>query len=98
MDKGRIAAAGPDRGAEGPRGSVYEVRPKLDADRLVAALQAAGMDCHATDEDVMRVFVPEGLTAQAVFEGARASASSCGTCARACPRSKTCFARAVGEE
>src|SRR6187551_3684618 len=68
MDKGRIAAQGPIAELKGPRGSVYEVRPKLDTDRLVSALRAAGMDCHATDEDVMRVFVPEGLTARAVFE------------------------------
>src|SRR6187549_3853213 len=67
MDKGRVAAQGPIAELKGPRGSVYEVRPKLDTDRLVEALKAAGMDCHATDEDVMRVFVPEGLTAQAVF-------------------------------
>src|SRR4051795_7735599 len=68
MDKGRIAAQGPIAELKGPRGSVYELRAKIDTERLVTALRAAGMDCHATDEDVMRVFVPEGLTAQAVFE------------------------------
>ena len=60
MDKGRIAAQGPIAELKGPRGSVYELRAKIDADRLVSALRAAGMDCHATDEDVMRVFVPGG--------------------------------------
>ena len=30
-------------------------------------LQANGLECHATDEDIMRVFVPVGKTARDVF-------------------------------
>src|SRR6185436_7633068 len=60
MDKGRIAADGPISELKGPRGRVFEVRAKSGHDRLVTAYRAAGYDCHETDEDVMRVFVPEG--------------------------------------
>src|ERR671920_368720 len=45
MDNGRIATQGPIAELKGPRGSVYEIRAKVDTDRLVTALQAAGMDC-----------------------------------------------------
>jgi ABC-2 type transport system ATP-binding protein len=98
IDKGRIAAEGPIAELKGPRGSVYEVRPKLDADRLVAALKAAGMECHATDEDVMRVFVPEGLTAQAVFAVAARERIQLRHVRPSVPTLEDVFARAVGED
>jgi ABC-2 type transport system ATP-binding protein len=98
IDKGRIAAEGPIAELKGPRGSVYEVRPKLDADRLVAALKGAGMECHATDEDVMRVFVPEGLTAQAVFAVAARERIQLRHVRPSVPTLEDVFARAVGED
>jgi ABC-2 type transport system ATP-binding protein len=61
MDKGRIAAQGPIEALKQPRGRVFEFRVKVpsgDLDAFLARLTAAGLDCHATDEDVMRVFVP----------------------------------------
>ena len=67
MDKGRIATEGPIAELKGPSGRVFEIRAKDGHDRLVAAFHAAGLDCHETDEDVMRVFVPEGMTARDVF-------------------------------
>jgi ABC-2 type transport system ATP-binding protein len=86
MDKGRIAAQGPIEALKQPRGRVFEFRVKVpsgDLDAFLARLTAAGLDCHATDEDVMRVFVPgEG--------GARTTMSRCATCVRACRRSRTC--------
>src|SRR5215208_1009325 len=98
MDKGRIAAQGPIAELKGPRGSVYELRAKLDTDRLVAALRAAGMECHATEEDVMRVFVPEGLTAQAVFAVAARERIQLRHLRPSVPTLEDVFARAVGEE
>src|SRR3989442_9167546 len=59
MDKGAIAAAGPIAALKQPRGRVYELRVKTptgDTDMFLQRLRAAGLDCHATDEDVMRVF------------------------------------------
>ncbi len=61
LDKGAIATSGPINALKGPGGRVYEVRVKsgtVPMPSFVAALQEAGFDCHETDEDVMRVFVP----------------------------------------
>src|SRR5262249_31174647 len=60
MDKGTIATAGPIDALKQPRGRVYELRVKTagPVEPFLEQLRAAGMDCHATDDDVMRVFVP----------------------------------------
>jgi hypothetical protein len=49
---------------QGPTGRVFEVRVKGPQAPFVAALVAAGMECHETDEDVMRVFVPGPIGAR----------------------------------
>src|SRR5216110_1745213 len=70
MDKGRIAAAGPIQAMKQPRGRVYELRVKTptgDLEPFTGELRAAGLECHATDEDVMRVFVPGEGGAQQLF-------------------------------
>src|SRR5579862_4408101 len=54
IDKGRVAAAGPIAALKQPRGRVYELRVKTssgDLDAFLETLRAAGLDCHATDED-----------------------------------------------
>src|SRR5580704_12943449 len=61
LDKGAVAAAGPIQTLKGPAGRVYEVRVKGDREPFVAALNAAGLECHETDEDLLRVFVPGEL-------------------------------------
>jgi ABC-2 type transport system ATP-binding protein len=58
MDKGQVATQGPIDELKGPAGRVYELRVKGDLRGFLDVLAAAGMDVHATDEDVMRVFVP----------------------------------------
>jgi ABC-2 type transport system ATP-binding protein len=58
LDKGLVAAAGPIEQLKGPTGRVYEVRVKGDRAPFIAALGAAGLEAHETEEDVMRVFVP----------------------------------------
>src|SRR6185295_4939490 len=66
LDKGSVATHGPIQGLKGPAGRVYELRVKGDAAAMpafVAALQGSGFECHETDEDVMRVFVPGDLAA-----------------------------------
>src|SRR5215467_6827907 len=63
LDKGVVATHGPIQGLKGPGGRVYELRIKGELAPFIAALQAAGLDCHETDEDVMRVFVPGELGA-----------------------------------
>jgi ABC-2 type transport system ATP-binding protein len=61
LDKGAVAAAGPIETLKGPAGRVYEVRVKGAREPFVAALNAAGLECHETDEDLLRVFVPGEL-------------------------------------
>src|SRR4026207_1302958 len=60
MDKGTVAAQGPIAQPKGPAGRVFELRIKGDLPSFIEALHAAGMECTSTDEDVMRVFVPDG--------------------------------------
>src|SRR5215467_8743819 len=63
LNEGTVAAHGLISALKGPGGRVYEVRVKGELAPFVATLQAAGLDCHETDEDVMRVFVPGELGA-----------------------------------
>ena len=59
MDKGQVAAQGPIDGAEGAaRPRLRAAHQRGDLDGFIDVLRAAGLECHATDEDVMRVFVP----------------------------------------
>src|SRR5207237_5006733 len=60
MDKGQVATQGPIDELKGPAGRVYELRVKGDLRGFIDVLASEGMDVHATDEDVMRVFVPAG--------------------------------------
>ena len=94
LDKGTIATSGSIDQLKGPAGRVFEVRVKGELAPFIAALSAAGMECHETDEDVMRVFVP-GPQARAVRISAgfvsspRPPARKCATSGRACRRSRT---------
>src|SRR5215212_2151419 len=70
MDKGTIATAGPSEALKQPRGRGYELRvkaPNGDLEPFLQRLRVAGLDCHATDEDVMRVFVPGAGGAREIF-------------------------------
>src|ERR687897_373620 len=58
MDKGQVVAQGPIDELKGPAGRVFELRIKGDLPAFIDVLHGAGMECHSTDEDVMRVFVP----------------------------------------
>src|SRR6059036_2085909 len=75
LDKGAVATAGPIQALKGHGGQVYELRVKTPSGELepfLAHLRTAGLDCHATDEDVMRVFVPGDGGAQHLFQLAAA--------------------------
>src|SRR5213083_2002323 len=70
MDKGAIAAAGPIAALKQPRGRVYELRVKTASggvEGFLGKMRAAGLECHATDEDVVRVFVPGERGARDLF-------------------------------
>jgi ABC-2 type transport system ATP-binding protein len=98
MDKGRVATEGPIAELKGPRGRVFEVRAKSGHDRLVAACRAAGFECHETDEDVMRVFVPDGFGAQDMFRLATREGLQLRHLRPSLPTLEDVFARAVGED
>jgi len=100
MDKGRVVRQGPIAGLKEPRGQVFEVRVKdsRGSDAFADALRAAGMECHMTEDSVMRVLVPGSGEARDIF----ALASTAGVQVRhlrpSVPTLDDVFAQAVGEE
>jgi len=107
MDKGQVAAQGPIDELKGPAGRVFELRVKVAGGGLPAfieVLQKAGMDCHATDEDVMRVFVPTGVSGperndqQAIFFIAAREGVQVRHLRPSVPTLEDVFAKAVGDE
>src|SRR5512138_2039300 len=67
LDKGIVATQGRIEGLKGPGGSVVELRFKGEPAPFMAALAGAGFQTHDSDDDIMRVFVPEGHDPQAIF-------------------------------
>src|SRR5437773_1016678 len=101
MDKGTVPAAGPIAALRGPRGRVFELRvktPEGGADRFVHTLRAAGLECHATDEDIMRVFVPEGGGAREVFALAASEGVQVRHLRPSVPTLEDIFVRTLGEQ
>jgi ABC-2 type transport system ATP-binding protein len=98
MDKGTIATAGPIAGLKGPGGRVFELRIKGDSEKFVDVLRSAGLDCHATDEDVMRVFVPDDVGAPLLFRLASQERVQVRHLRASVPTLEDVFAKAVGEE
>ena len=102
LDKGRVAASGTIDALKGPAGRVFDVRVKGQAAAFIARLQTEHMDCHETDEDVMRVFVPgENLEAGRDQQRICQLAQECGVQVRhlkpSLPTLEDVFARAIGE-
>jgi ABC-type uncharacterized transport system ATPase subunit len=100
MDKGRIAAAGPIEALKQPRGRVYELRVKThgDLETFFAHLTSAGLECHATDDDVVRVFVPGDGGARELFALAAAEGVQVRHLRPSVPTLEDVFAHAVGED
>jgi ABC-2 type transport system ATP-binding protein len=101
MDKGAVVAAGPIDALKQPRGRVYELRVKTPSGEIgefIERLKVAGLDCHATDEDVMRVFVPGDGGARALFALASAGGVQVRHLRPSVPTLEDVFAHAVGEE
>ncbi len=104
MDKGQVVAQGPINDLKGPAGRVFEVRIKGDLPGFIDALAEAGMETHATDEDVMRVFVPStashanGLDQRAIFSIAARHQVQVRHLRPSVPTLEDVFAKAVGEK
>jgi ABC-2 type transport system ATP-binding protein len=97
LDKGTVAAQGPIQALKGHGGQVFELRVKGDTDRFVETLRGVGLECHATDEDIMRVFVPDGRNAQFLFQLATREGVQVRHLRASVPTLEDVFARAVGE-
>jgi ABC-2 type transport system ATP-binding protein len=99
VDKGSVAASGPIEALKGPAGRVYELRIKGDSAAFIDVLRREGYECHDTDEDVMRVFVPgtseEG--ALILFRVAAREGVQLRHLRPSVPTLEDVFARAVGE-
>ncbi len=98
MDKGAVAAQGPIAGLKGHGGRVFEVRVKGEVERFVEALHAAGLECHETEEDVMRVFVPDGRGGRDLFQLASRVGVQVRHLRPSVPTLEDVFAHAVGEK
>jgi ABC-2 type transport system ATP-binding protein len=104
MDKGQVAAQGPIDELKGPAGRVFELRIKGELPAFVEVLRQAGMECHSTDADVMRVFVPAGIAGangkdqQVIFALAAQHGAQVRHLRPSVPTLEDVFAKAVGEE
>jgi ABC-2 type transport system ATP-binding protein len=102
MDKGQVAAQGPIEELKGPAGRVFELRIKGNLTSFIEILHGAGMECHGTDQDVMRVFVPHGSDGtirdqRAIFELAARHGVQVRHLRPSVPTLEDVFAKALGE-
>ena len=97
LSRGRVATEGPIASLKGHGRRVFEVRVKGDGRRFAAALQDAGLECHGTDEDVMRVFVPEGRQPRDLFQVAVDQGVQLRHLRASVPTLEDVFVDAVGE-
>jgi ABC-2 type transport system ATP-binding protein len=100
MDKGQVVRHGAIDGLKQPRGQVFELRVKAPAGPgpFIETLRAQGLECHATDDDVMRVFVPGDAGARRLFAIAAAEQVQVRHLRPSVPTLEDVFASAVGEE
>jgi ABC-2 type transport system ATP-binding protein len=97
LDQGTVATEGPIATLKEHGGRVFELRIKGDTRAFVEVLHGAGLECHETDEDVMRVFVPEGCGAELLFRLASTHRVQVRHLRPSVPTLEDVFAHAVGE-
>jgi ABC-2 type transport system ATP-binding protein len=103
MDKGQVVAQGPIDELKGPAGRVFELRIKGNLPAFLDVLREAGLECHSTDEDVMRVFVPHGAVGEVgdqrrIFQLAAEHRVQVRHLRPSIPTLEDVFAKAVGEK
>jgi len=98
LNQAQVATQGPIEELKGPRGRVFEVRIKGDRAAFTARLRDAGFAAHDTDDDIMRVFVPEPLDGRALFAEASREGVQVRHLRPSLPTLEDVFAQAVGEE
>jgi ABC-2 type transport system ATP-binding protein len=98
LDRGAIAAAGPIAALKRHGGRVFELRVKGDVERFRGVLAASGVDCHEGDDDLMRLFVPDGRGPQFLFELAAREQVQVRHLRASVPTLEDVFAHALGEK
>jgi len=98
MDKGNVVAQGPIEELKGPAGRVFEVRIKGNLPAFIEILRGRGLECHSTDEDVMRVFVPAGRDQREIFQLATTQGAQVRHLRPSVPTLEDVFAKAVGDD
>jgi ABC-2 type transport system ATP-binding protein len=67
LHQGRVVAQGSIAELKGKSRRAFELRVKGDLARFVAGLRDAGVECHDTDDDVMRVLIGDDRGARDLF-------------------------------
>jgi ABC-2 type transport system ATP-binding protein len=100
LDKGRVATEGPIASLKQPRGQMFELRVKTAAgtEWFMERLRTSGIECHASDDGIVRVFVPGEGGAQRLFAIAAAERVQVRHLRASMPTLEDVFAAAVGGE
>ena len=98
LNHGDIVADGPIQELKGATRQAFEIRIKGDLSRFTAALKTSGVECHGTEDDVMRVLIDEGMNARDLFALAAAHHVQVRHLRPSVPTLEDVFARAIGEE
>lgn len=97
LHQGRAVAQGPIAELKGTNRRAFEVRIKGDVARFVARLRDAGVECHGTEDDVMRVLIQEDRGARDLFALAVQSDAQVRHLRPSVQTLEDVFAQAIGE-
>ena len=97
LHRGVVVAEGPIDALKGERREAFELRVKGDVERFTRALRDAGVECHDTGEDVIRVLIGEGGSARDLFAIAARHDVQVRHLRPSVPTLEDVFAKAIGE-
>ncbi len=98
MHRGAVVAEGAIADLKAGRREVFEVRVKGDADAFIRGLEADGLECRGSGDEVTRVFVKPGQGPRDLFEAAARHRVQVRHLRPSVPTLEDVFAEAVGEE
>ena len=98
MYRGAVAAQGAIADLKTGRREVFELRVKGDVDAFIRGLEADGVECRGSGEEVMRVFVKPGQGPRDLFAAAVRHRVQVRHLRPSVPTLEDVFAEAVGEE
>ena len=97
LHQGRVVAQGEIADLKGTSRRAFEIRVKGDVARFVAGLGDAGVACHDTDDDVMRVLIADDRGARDLFALAVRHDVQVRHLRPSVPTLEDVFAKAIGE-